>query len=338
LKAPTETATVQSPAELALVESYGLAGDEAVETAERLAAAAVDRVERLETDLATSPTHRAVEFRKLLEQQHQAVHRFQFLASLSAGEDPDPLPATPDVAAELVTRFARARPGSFGRLMGLCQAAASSADARDATSGTRLAMLRDEFRAGGIELGRFTEAFARELGERTKHREAANRFRAAAATAQQALKSHIGDALGNLADLRSGLKESLALARQTDPVLSQLAGELERIDSDLVRLGLDDQEAEPGAIGAALQAQRQSLAEQISARKRESLATTGSSAGEIVDLARQGDAAALGQIIAITRQRPMAFGPGLADRIVEVMAEALAESADVFAELVLMPT
>ena len=101
-------------------------------------------------------------------------------------------------------------------------------------------------------------------------------------------------------------------------------------------LGLDDDQVALGPIAATLQTRRNELADEIKRRKREAIGQTGTSAGELVERARQGDAAALAQIVATARYRPLAFQPRLDVLILECMAEALAsESPAVFAELLL---
>ena len=158
-------------------------------------AAATLRVERQETELATS--NRVVELRAMLVNRHHAVHWHFFLASLSLGEEPDPLPE-PDVHGEFVLRYVRARPGTVARLLSLCDAAAVASDAKDASSGLRLVMFRQEYGSGGLDFSKFLEVFAAEVKARALYREKASRFRAAAATARSALRAHIDDALGNL--------------------------------------------------------------------------------------------------------------------------------------------
>ena len=224
-----------SAIEAALAAAYEIHGDEAVQSAEQDEKSASDRLAVQEAELATSG--RVTELRGMLLVKHQALHQHHYLKALAAGEQPEALPATPDVAGDLVVRYARVRPGAFAELIGSCEARATAADAQGAASGSRLEMLRDEYRAGRLDLARFTEAFSRELTEQAEHQAKATRYRAAAETARSSLASNIGEALGSLPDLKTGLRECLSLVRQTDPVVTQFTAELDAVNGDLVRLG-----------------------------------------------------------------------------------------------------
>ena len=86
-------------------------------------------------------------------------------------------------------------------------------------------------------------------------------------------------------------------------------------------------------IGAALQQRRVDVADQIKARKRDTAGNTSQAAGDLADHALAGNAAALTELVGAINARPLAFEAGLADRITETMACALAEAGDVFAQL-----
>jgi hypothetical protein len=321
-----------SSIEAALAAAWDVHGQESVDAAEKSAGDVSERVERLSAELATS--NRVVELRALLIERHEALHRHHYLSAFANDEPPDPLPQTPDVAGELVMHYARAHPNAFTRLTGQADAAAVAADAKAAGCGARMEMIRQEYLAGVLDLAAFTASYAREWGESQAQREQASRLRAAAETARSRLRADIGEALGSLPDLKTAMREVLALGKPNDPVLAQLTAEHEIVDADLARLGLDDDQVEPGPIAATLQAQRDDLAVRIQSRKREAIGQTGATAGELVDRARGGDAAALAQIVGIVRSKPLAFPPELDSAILETMGEALAASPAVFAELI----
>jgi hypothetical protein len=334
----TPTLVPGTPEEQALRAAWEARGQQVVDQAEQLAVLLSMRVEHLQGVLETSP-NRVSELHSALIEQHRAVHRHHYLQAISLAEPPEPLPKTSDVASSLVTRFARSRPTAFAQLVGKVEAKAVAADSMVAACEARMAAFRDDFQAGRADLGAFLQAFSQSLTEKLQAETRAACLRAAAQAAQRTLKTGVGSVLGSLSDLKSGLRDCLALGQQSDMVVSQLtalAAQQAAVEADLMRLGLDDPKgsgAKPGPIGAELQSMRSALVEQQRALRRESIATTGSSANELVTLAAQGDPTAIMQIIATVRAKPLAFRARLADDLVETMAESLAGNADVFAEL-----
>jgi hypothetical protein len=324
-----ETSRPGTPLEASLVAAYELRGPAAVDAAEQAATSLNLRVERLSAELATTP-NRIGELHKLLIEQHDAVHRHHYLQALSVGEQTEPLPP-PDIDADLVVRYARARPEAFGRLTALCEAQAVTAEAKAAASRRRLAAYRGEFGRGAYDLAAFLDAISRELTEQTQLREQSTRLRNAAQAAQAVLRRDIGGVLGNRATLQAALRECSLLAVQTPaPVVERLQSELRSVESELQRL-----EGEPGPIAAALQAQRDDLVSQIKSRKRETVAQTGSNAAELIERCNQGSGVALAELVRVIRSRPLAFRPQLDVDLVELLADSLAESPAVFAELIL---
>jgi hypothetical protein len=322
-----------TPEEQALRAAWQAAGDLAVQSAERLAAAASEALERQALTLATAG--RVTELKNLLAEVAGLVAVHHYLASLAAGEEPEP-PTRPNVSAELVRCYIGADPRRYARLISKAETETVNAEDRIGKAEARLNICCEEFAVGRDHLVGFVGAYTLAATARAANRERVARLRSAIERAQAGLQRTIGEALGPLPDLRISAREALAWDKGGDPGAEEKA-ELESVQGQLARLGLDGDQAKAGMLGSALRDREKELIFSRKARKREAIGRFGTSAAELVDRAQAAEPAALVELIAIIKTVPLAFSAGLGARIAEVMADALAEPgcADVFAELIL---
>jgi hypothetical protein len=209
LESPHAETTPRTVQESALVACHAVAGDQAVLTAERLAQLALDRVEALQTSLPGSGDRSWVaQMQAALVARDQAASRHHFLAALEAGEPTDPIPS-PDVSAELVARVVRARgPAAFARLLSQGAAFASNLTEQAAGVGRRLEGIRGEYQAGRLTMSEFLEAFGREDKDRAQREARAAELRKAVDMVQAVLQRDIGDVLGDVSVVRTGIREA----------------------------------------------------------------------------------------------------------------------------------
>jgi hypothetical protein len=334
LDAPSPTAANPpgTPTENALRAAHEAMGARALDSAAALCDACNARIEALQSVPGDVDRAWVAQMRAALVAHDQAVVRHHFLSALAAGEPADPIPA-PDVSAELVRRTILARgPVAFDRLVSHAVGAAESEADQAAGIGRRLDAIRGECERGGLTLSEFLESYGREVKDRAQHEARARELRQAVVTARLALERNIGAALGNLASLRLGIRESRQLAQRSDAELDALVAERDRLDADLTCLALDG--AEPGKIGSELARRKIDVVNQIKARKRVAFGLVTQTGADLADRAQAADPAALVELVAIIKSQPLAFDAGLADRIVSCLADALAASGGVFVTLI----
>lgn len=335
LEAPSTDANPPgTPTENALQAAHEAAGVRAVESAAALLDVASDRVEALQTAPGDIDRLWVGQMRAALGNRDQAIARLHYLTALAEDQPTEPIPAPGDVDAELVRRTILARgPAAFERLLSQAMTAASSEADKARSIGSRLDAIRGEYERGGLTLLEFVESFGREYQDQARHQARASELRQAIITTRIALERDIGAALGSLSSLRLGVREARQLAQRSDAELGVLVAELARVDADLVALALDQAGTEPGKIGTELAARKIDLVDQIKARKRIAFGVINEHGADLTDRAQGGDAGALAELYAVIVSRPLAFDPGLGDRMIDVMAASLAECGSTFAEL-----
>ena len=275
------------------------------------------------------------QIRTWLRQRAEAAALCQAIEAHETGDRTDETIDQAAIDREAIRRLlVHGEPHLAGQLLGTMRLIANRARAGADQCAARIATATAWSRAGNGGFDELLALFRREVLARRECEQRAEQLTAAADRIRATLEASLPEAIGDVAALRTDLREASLLARGGDQELAGLEAELSAVDAKLGRLGHARAAAAKaarsiglGRVGSELIEQREALASRVQAREKELLGSAIDQAAGIVVGAAGGDPDAVAELLETVERQPRAFDPSLPGRIREALSTAFAGEA-----------